>query len=63
MKSLKRIRNFFLADPIRIGAQKLTPDEILKIMQSKQPNATKSSPFAELVGILFGSQGQTKPHH
>jgi hypothetical protein len=53
----KAIKEFFVGDPVKVGASKFTQSQICKIANAKNVNI-ESSPVAKFAyELLIGSQG------
>ena len=63
MSVLAELRVFFLSDPAKIGAQPVSPEEIVTAVHSKQSGTLRPSPLARMAAELladFESQRVSK---
>lgn len=57
MTLIRRIRNFFVLDPLLSGAQALTPDEILEYLNRSAVNgAQTATEFAHTAHLIISAR-------
>ena len=61
MSVLAELRVFFLSDPAKIGAQPVSPEEIVAAVRSKQSVTLRPSPLARMAAELLADSESQSP--
>ncbi len=58
MSVLSEIKHFFLADPAKVGAQRITPREIVETVRAESQPPTEPSPLAQMAADLLAIEAE-----